>query len=84
MNTVPCGYSLESARGQWRVMFGFDTRNTFAAATPTDDMGSCFVPSCDFPTLPGVLHEKDAVVVTRNADDYDYPNPSRGFTLILC
>lgn len=84
MNTVPCGYSLESARGKWRVIFGFDTHNTFAAATLTDDTGSCFVPSCDFPTLSGVLYENDSVVVvTRNANDYYYANPSRGFTLIL-
>ncbi|QLG12635.1 hypothetical protein HLB42_16945 (plasmid) [Deinococcus sp. D7000] len=84
MNTVPCGYSLESAKGQWRVIFGFDTRSTFAAATLTDNQGSCFVSSCDFPAISGVLYENDSVVVvTRNSRDYYYANPDKGFTLIL-
>ncbi len=84
MTTAPCGYSLESATGQWRVVFGFDTRNTFAAATLTDDGGLCFQPSCNFPAISGVLYENDSVVVaTRNTDDYYYANPAQGFTLIL-
>ncbi|WP_309571025.1 hypothetical protein [Deinococcus sp.] len=84
MNTAPCGYSLESAKGQWRVIFGFDTRNTFAAATLTDDAGRCFSSSCDFPAISGVVYENDSVmVVTRNSKDYYYANPAQGFTLIL-
>ena len=84
MNTVPCGYSLESAKGQWRVIFGFDTRNTFAAATLTDEQTRCFLSSCDFPAISGVVYENDSVVVvTRNSKDYFYANPLQGFTLIL-
>lgn len=66
------------------MVFGFDTRNTFAAATLTDDQASCVQSNCPFATISGVLYENDSVmVVTRNAVDYDYANPSRGFTLIL-
>ncbi|CAM3832474.1 hypothetical protein [Deinococcus frigens] len=84
MNTVPCGYALERAKGQTRVIFSFDTRNTFATATLTDDNSSCFVSSCDFPTISGVLYENDSVmVVTRNTKDYYFANPAKGFTLIL-
>lgn len=82
--TAPCGFSIESARGQWRVVFGFDTRNTFASATLTDDEGTCFAPSCPFPALSGVVYEQDSVVVvTRRTEDDYYANPDKGFTLLL-
>lgn len=84
MTTAPCGYSIESATGQWRVVFGFDTRSTFAAATLTDNQGQCFDLPCKFPAISGVLYETDSVVVvTRFAASYAYANPSQGFTLIL-
>ncbi|GGO17848.1 hypothetical protein [Deinococcus humi] len=84
MNTVPCGYSLENATGQWRVIFGFDTRQTFASATLTDDASQCFDLPCKVPVISGVQYENDSVVVlSRVAATSALIDPEKGFTLIL-
>lgn len=84
MNTVPCGYLLESSVGQWRVIFGFDTWSPFAAATQTDDQSKCFVSSCDIPRISGITYENDSViVVARKSSDSYLSGLDSGFTLIL-
>jgi hypothetical protein len=84
MTTAPCGFSLQAAPGQWRVIFGFDVTKTFAAATLLDDGSLCFDGTC-IAFLSGVRYESDSVVVvTRETDNRNnYQNPSGGFTLIL-
>jgi hypothetical protein len=83
MNTTPCGFSLQSATGQWRVIFGFDVTKTFAAATLLDRGDLCIDSLC-IPFLSGVTYESDSVVVkTRGTDNKNNYREPDGFTLIL-